>query len=174
MLVKAVDFEDQPQDGRPGGRADRRDTGRSGCGRLNYDGNRYGITLEEQPAADGAPGLTLDKNTVFLVTGAAGASPAPSSAIWRAASGGIFYLLDLVALPDAERRGACSAKRQRSAQAAVDRRGESGRRKPTPAQIDKQIIAIERQEAACVRSRRCSRRAAWRTIAASTCSTARR
>ncbi|MFN8563280.1 MAG: hypothetical protein U0703_17070 [Anaerolineae bacterium] len=42
---------------------------------IGHDGNRYGIALEEQPAADGAPGLTLDKNTVFLVTGAAGASP---------------------------------------------------------------------------------------------------
>ena len=37
-----------------------------------YNDERTTVTLVERPAADGGAGLTLDKDSVFLVTGAAG------------------------------------------------------------------------------------------------------
>ena len=37
-----------------------------------HDGLRFAITLTEQTAKDGNPGMVLDANTVFVVTGAAG------------------------------------------------------------------------------------------------------
>ena len=47
------------------------------------DGLRWTIGLEEQSATDNQPGLTLDENTVFLVTGAAGeASSQRSRRTW--------------------------------------------------------------------------------------------
>ena len=65
-------------------------------------GLRWTIGLEEQPAADGQPGLTLDENTVFLITGAAGNIVSAITADLAAASGGTFYLLDLVPEPAAD------------------------------------------------------------------------
>ena len=64
------------------------------------DGLRWTIGLEEQSAADGRPALTLDQKTVFLITGAAGSIVSAITADLAAASGGTFYLLDLVPEPD--------------------------------------------------------------------------
>ena len=59
-----------------------------------------GRSAEEQSAADGRTGLTLDENTVFVITGAAGSIVSAITADLAAASGGTFYLLDLVPEPD--------------------------------------------------------------------------
>src|ERR1019366_6934654 len=59
-------------------------------------GLRWTVGLQEQSAADGQPGLTFDQNTVFLITGAAGSIVSAITADLAAASGGIFYLFDLV------------------------------------------------------------------------------
>ncbi|MFN8563279.1 MAG: SDR family NAD(P)-dependent oxidoreductase [Anaerolineae bacterium] len=65
-----------------------------------------------------------------------------------AASGGSFYLLDLVALPDAGlTRRLFRSDKEALKQQLIDA-AKAADEKPTPAQIDKQIIAIERQEAA--------------------------
>ncbi len=37
-----------------------------------WQDGRYTVTLVEEPASDGQPGLTLNADSVFLVTGAAG------------------------------------------------------------------------------------------------------
>ncbi len=65
----------------------------------HHDGLRWTITLEERPAADGQPGPGADKDTVFVVTGAAGGITSAIVADLAGASGGTFYLLDLVAEP---------------------------------------------------------------------------
>ena len=102
-LVKAVDFA-----------ADRtaaeiaaalveetlRDPGAVEIGYKN--GLRWTVGLQEQPANDGQPGLTLDNNSVFLITGAAGSIVSAITADLAAASGGTFYLLDLIPEPDRE------------------------------------------------------------------------
>src|ERR1019366_6314196 len=99
--VKAVDFE---AGRRPWEVAEilldetLRDTGAVEIG--YRAGLRFGIGLEEQPATDGRPGMTLGKDTVFLITGAAGSIVSAITADLAAASGGTFYLLDLAPEPD--------------------------------------------------------------------------
>jgi hypothetical protein len=61
---------------------------------------RWTVGLEEQSASDGNPGMVLDKSSVFVVTGAAGSIVSAITADLAAASGGTFYLLDLVPKPD--------------------------------------------------------------------------
>jgi hypothetical protein len=61
---------------------------------------RWTVGLEEQSATDGNPGMVLDKSSVFVVTGAAGSIVSAITADLAAASGGTFYLLDLVPKPD--------------------------------------------------------------------------
>ena len=102
-LVKAVDFEAERK---PSEIADilieetLRDPGAIEIG--YKDGLRWTVALQEQPATDGKPGLILDSNTVFLVTGAAGSIVSAITADLATASGGTFYLLDLVPEPDPE------------------------------------------------------------------------
>ena len=52
------------------------------------DGQRWAIGLKEQPAGEADPGLKLDKETVFVVTGAAGSIVSAITSDLAAASGG--------------------------------------------------------------------------------------
>jgi hypothetical protein len=64
---------------------------------------RWTVGLQEQPAADGAARIDAGQsNTVFVVTGAAGSIVSAITADLATASGGTFYLLDLVPEPDPE------------------------------------------------------------------------
>jgi acyl transferase domain-containing protein/NAD(P)-dependent dehydrogenase (short-subunit alcohol dehydrogenase family) len=110
---------------------------------------RWTIALEEQSAVDGTPGLTLDKNTVFVITGAAGSIVSAITADLAAASGGLFYLLDLVAHPDpnnADLKRFVTDKEnlKRDLFARIQARGE----RATPALVEKELAAIERAHAA--------------------------
>jgi acyl transferase domain-containing protein/acyl carrier protein/NAD(P)-dependent dehydrogenase (short-subunit alcohol dehydrogenase family) len=110
---------------------------------------RWAIGLEEQSAADGRPGLTLDQNTVFLITGAAGSIVSAITADLATASGGTFYLLDLVPEPDpnnADLKRFASDKEglKRELFARIQARGE----RATPALVEKELSALERAQAA--------------------------
>jgi NAD(P)-dependent dehydrogenase (short-subunit alcohol dehydrogenase family) len=113
------------------------------------DGLRFTVSLAERPAADGAAGLSLSKETVFVVTGAAGGITSAIVADLAAASGGVFWLLDLVAAPS---KGDPKIALFRSDREGLKRllieeakaRGE----KPTPVAIDKVLLGVERSEAA--------------------------
>jgi NAD(P)-dependent dehydrogenase (short-subunit alcohol dehydrogenase family) len=149
-LVKAVDFE-------PSGTASElaeilieetlRDPGAIEIG--HKLGQRWTVGLEEQPAADGQPGMVLDKDSVFLITGAAGSIVSAITADLAAASGGTFYLLDMAPEPDpnnsdlkrfvSDRDGL-----KRDLFARIQARGE----RATPALVEKQLAAIERAVAA--------------------------
>jgi acyl transferase domain-containing protein len=112
-------------------------------------GLRWSICLAEQPAADGQPGLQLNENTVFLVTGAAGSIVSAITADLAAASGGTFYLLDLVPEPDPHhpdlRRLATEKEGlMRDLHARIKARGE----RATPALVDKELAGLERAQAA--------------------------
>ena len=115
-----------------------------------YQDNRYTVTLVEEPAADGQPGLTLGPDSVYLVTGAAGGiTSAIIGDLAAAGGGGSFYLLDLVPEPARDdqqialfRQGKDALKQHLIASARAT--GE----KVTPAQIDKQLMVVERNEAA--------------------------
>jgi NAD(P)-dependent dehydrogenase (short-subunit alcohol dehydrogenase family) len=150
-LVKAVDFEAER---RPSEVADIliEETLRDpGAVEIGYkDGLRWTVGLQEQPAADGQPGLAFDGNTVFLVTGAAGSIVSAITADLATASGGTFYLLDLVPEPDPDNP---DLKRfvtdkdglKRDLFARIQARGE----RATPALVEKELAALERAQAAC-------------------------
>ncbi len=149
-LVKAVDFA---AEGKPSEIAELlieetlRDTG---AVEIGYKaGLRWTIGLQEQPAADGQPGLTLDEDTVFLITGAAGSIVSAITADLASASGGTFYLLDLVPEPDTDNpdfKRFVSDKEglKRDLFARIQARGE----RATPALVEKELGALERAQAA--------------------------
>jgi malonyl CoA-acyl carrier protein transacylase/NAD(P)-dependent dehydrogenase (short-subunit alcohol dehydrogenase family) len=124
-----------------------RDNGAVEVGYKN--GLRWTIGLNEQPVPDGQPGLTLDKKTVFLITGAAGSIVSAITADLAAASGGTFYLLDLVPEPDSNNP---DLKRfitdkdglKRDLFARIQARGE----RATPALVERELAALERAQAA--------------------------
>ncbi|MBE2267274.1 MAG: SDR family NAD(P)-dependent oxidoreductase [Anaerolinea sp.] len=150
VLVKAVDFEISRK---TAGLADTliaETLVDPGVVEIGYrDEMRYTVTLIEQPAADGQPGMVLDQSSVFVVTGAAGGITSAIVGDLAAASGGVFYLLDLVKTPNPadpniklfrENKDALKAKLIDEAKAAGER--------PTPVMIDKRVMSIERDEAA--------------------------
>ena len=113
------------------------------------EGERWTIGLREQPAADGQPGLTLDSNSVFVVTGAAGGIVSAITADLAAASGGTFYLLDLVPEPDPDNPDLARFANDRDGLkrelfTRIQARGE----RATPALVEKELTALERAQAA--------------------------
>ena len=112
-------------------------------------GQRWTVGLQEQPAADGEAGLALNKDTVFLITGAAGSIVSAITADLAAASGGTFYLLDLVPEPDPNnpdlnRLVSDKEGLKRDLFARIQARGE----RATPALVEKELAALERAQAA--------------------------
>jgi acyl transferase domain-containing protein/NAD(P)-dependent dehydrogenase (short-subunit alcohol dehydrogenase family) len=149
-LVKAVDFEREHP---PSEVAEvlieeaLRDPGAIEVG--HKSGLRWTVGLQDQPAADGRPGLTLDKDTVFLITGAAGSIVSAITADLATASGGTFYLLDLVPEPDPDspdlkRFASDKETLKRDLFARIQARGE----RATPALVEKELAVLERAEAA--------------------------
>src|SRR5579871_4164926 len=113
------------------------------------DGLRWTVRLEEQPPEDGRPGLTLDKTSVFVITGAAGSIVSAITADLAAASGGTFHLLDVVPEPragdpDLARFTTDKEGLKRDLHDRIQARGE----RPTPARIEKELAALERAQAA--------------------------
>jgi len=110
---------------------------------------RWTVGLQEQPATDGQPGMVLDKNSVFVITGAAGSIVSAITADLAAASGGTFYLLDLVPKPDPDNP---DLKRfvndrenlKRDLFARIQTRGD----RATPALVEKELASLERAHAA--------------------------
>jgi acyl transferase domain-containing protein/NAD(P)-dependent dehydrogenase (short-subunit alcohol dehydrogenase family)/acyl carrier protein len=149
-LVKAVDFEaDRNASEIAGLLLDEtfRDAGAVEIGYKN--GLRWTVGLREQPADDGEPGLTLDEDSVFVITGAAGSIVSAIAADLAAASGGTFYLLDLVPEPDADnpdlnRFVSDKDGLKRDLFARIQARGE----RATPALVEKELAALERAQAA--------------------------
>jgi NAD(P)-dependent dehydrogenase (short-subunit alcohol dehydrogenase family)/acyl carrier protein len=149
-LVKAVDFEAK-RNASDIAEALIDETLRDpGAVEIGYKaGLRWTVALQEQPAADGQPGLKLDSDTVFLITGAAGSIVSAITADLAAASGGAFYLLDLVPEPDPDdpdlkRFVTDKEGLKRDLFARIQARGE----RATPALVEKELVALERAQAA--------------------------
>ncbi len=149
-LVKVVDFEAERKTSEIADILIEETLRDPGAVEIGYKaGRRWTITLQEQPAADGKPGLILDSNTVFVVTGAAGSIVSAITADLATASGGTFYLLDLVPEPDPKNpdlRRFVSDKDalKRDLFARIQARGE----RATPALVEKELAALERALAA--------------------------
>ena len=149
-VVKVVDFEAERKPSEVADILIEETLRDPGAIEIGYkEGLRWTVGLQEQPAADGKPGLTLDSNTVFVVTGAAGSIVSAITADLATASGGTFYLLDLVPEPNPEN---ADLKRfvtdkdglKRDLFARIQARGE----RATPALVEKELAALERAQAA--------------------------
>ena len=152
VLVKAVDFE-LGRDVSALAEVLVEETLRDpGAIEVGYkEAERWTVGLQQQPAEDGQPGLTLDSNSVFVVTGAAGGIVSAITADLAAASGGIFYLLDLVPEPDPNnpdltRFVSDKEGLKRELFGRIQARGE----RATPALVEKELAALERAQAALV------------------------
>ncbi len=150
LIVKAVDFDLSRKTAEPADLLIAETLSDPGVVEVGYhEGLRYTITLEEQPARDGAPGMVLDEQSVFVVTGAAGGITSAIVSDLAVNSRGIFYLLDLVAAPARDDAHIALFRSDKDAlkRTLIDEAKARGE-KPTPATIDKQIVGIERSEAA--------------------------
>jgi 3-oxoacyl-(acyl-carrier-protein) synthase/NAD(P)-dependent dehydrogenase (short-subunit alcohol dehydrogenase family)/acyl carrier protein len=122
-----------------------------GCVEVGYAGDaRWTIGLQEQPAADGQPGLVLDDSTVYIVTGAAGSIVSAIVAdLARAGGGGVFHLLDLAPAPDpADADLAHYAADREGLKAELIARHAAAGEKVTPVVVERELAALERGSAA--------------------------
>ncbi|MCB0159567.1 MAG: SDR family NAD(P)-dependent oxidoreductase, partial [Caldilineaceae bacterium] len=150
VLVKAVDFAAGRKTADPADQLIAETLFDPGIVEVGYvDGQRFTVTLTEQPARDGQPGMTLDGDTVFVVTGAAGGITSAIVTDLAVASKGVFYLLDLVDSPPRNDPNILLFRGDKDGlkRKLIDEAKARGER-PTPVMIDKQIMAIERSEAA--------------------------
>ena len=150
MTVKAVDFE---ADAKPDEIAEllfAETFDDPGAVEIGYKaGDRWTVGLEEQAILT-PDAVEFDKDSVFVVTGAAGSIvSAITSDIAAAAGGGTFYLLDLALEPDAAnpdiaRLDTDMEGLKRDIFERLKARGE----RATPVVVDKEIAALERAQAA--------------------------
>ncbi|MCB1300717.1 MAG: SDR family NAD(P)-dependent oxidoreductase, partial [Tetrasphaera sp.] len=158
-LVKAVDL---PASRKTAAIADLlieetlRDPGCVEVGRA-ADGLRYGVAFVERAftplGPDGSPhgegGMTLGKDSVFVITGAAGSIVSAITADLAKASGGTFHLLDLTPSPDPDDEDINTFRDDKAAlKARIATRLKEQGKKATPVLIDREIARIERLEAA--------------------------
>jgi NAD(P)-dependent dehydrogenase (short-subunit alcohol dehydrogenase family) len=149
VLVKAVDFEPGREAAELAEILIEETLSDPGAVEIGYkQAARWSVGLEEQPAIDGQPGLSLDSNSVFVVTGAAGSIVSAITSDLAAASGGTFYLLDMVpepdpANPDLARFLGDKEGLMRDLFVRIQARGE----RATPALVEKELLALERAHA---------------------------
>ena len=149
-FVKTVDFEAERKASDVAAALVAETLRDPGAIEIGYQGGlRWTVSLEEQPPEDGQPGLALNKDTVFLVTGAAGSIVSAITADLAAASGGTFYLLDLVPEPDPDnpdlqRLANDKEGLMRDLHARLKARGK----RATPALVEKELAGLERAQAA--------------------------
>ena len=150
VLVKAVDFEAGCNPNEIAGLLIEETLHDPGAVEIGHkSGLRWAIGLKEAPVADGQPGLTLDENSVFVITGAAGSIVSAITADLATASGGTFYLIDVVPQPDPRNPDLARFVTdkdglKRDIFARIQARGE----RATPALVEKELAALERACAA--------------------------
>ena len=115
---------------------------------LDNDG-RWTIGLRDIRVDGSSTGLELDKDTVFVVTGAAGSIVSAIVADLATASGGTFHLLDLAPEPDPTDPDIARFVTDRNGlkRDIFERIKASGER-ATPAMVEKELARLERAEAA--------------------------
>jgi 3-oxoacyl-(acyl-carrier-protein) synthase/acyl carrier protein/NAD(P)-dependent dehydrogenase (short-subunit alcohol dehydrogenase family) len=149
-LVKAVDFEPSRKTAALSELLLEETLRDAGAVEIGYRyGRRWTIGLEEKPLDRAASGLALGKNTVFLITGAAGSIVSAITADLAAASGGTFHLLDLApkpdpSNPDLQRFAGDKESLKRDIFERLKARGE----RATPALVEKEMAVLERSHAA--------------------------
>jgi NAD(P)-dependent dehydrogenase (short-subunit alcohol dehydrogenase family) len=129
-----------------------------GCveiGRLGA--RRFGVAFIEAPfpalGDDGQPvpgaGLALGRETVFVVSGAAGSIVSAITADLAMASGGIFHLLDLTPAPDRDDPDLAAFRSDRDGlKTTLAARLKAAGERATPVAIERELARIERLNAA--------------------------
>ncbi len=151
-LVKAIDFEPSRKTSAFSDVLIEETLSDPGAVEIGYhQGQRWTIGLEEKTLSPDAAGMTLGKETVFLVTGAAGSIVSAITADLAAASGGTFHLLDLAPEPDpsnADLNRFATDKEglKRDIFERLKARGE----RATPVLVEKEMAALERSCTALV------------------------
>jgi NAD(P)-dependent dehydrogenase (short-subunit alcohol dehydrogenase family) len=150
VLVKAVDFALGRKASEIADLLIEETLGDPGAMEIGHSGERrFTVGLREEPASDGQPGLTLDRESVFVVTGAAGSIVAAITADLATASGGTFYLLDLAPAPDPESQ---DLRRFTSDREGLKRdlfeRAKARGERATPAMVERELAGIERAHCA--------------------------
>jgi NAD(P)-dependent dehydrogenase (short-subunit alcohol dehydrogenase family) len=113
------------------------------------DGLRWTVTMQEQPVEDGLPGMKLGPESVFVVTGAAGSIVSAITSDLASASGGTFYLLDVVQEPDPKNEELkIFATNKDSLKGKIAARLSTGKKKATPVMVEKELANLERLHAA--------------------------
>ncbi len=150
LLAKVVDFEDGASPEMIA-RALLDETERDpGAVEIGYAlGLRVTVGLEVMQAVpdDAKPGLKLDGNTVFAVTGGAGAITVAIVRDLAAASHGTFYLLDARAMPPESEHALLETvvKDREAAKREVFERIKAEKGRATPAQVEEKLFDLERQ-----------------------------
>ena len=149
-IVKAVDFEADRKAAEVAELLIEETLRDPGVVEVGYKGGlRWTVGLQEQPVADGQPGMTLGPNTVFVVTGAAGSIVSAITADLAAASGGTFYLLDLVPEPDPNNPDLTRFVSDKDGlKRDLFARIQASGQRATPALVEKELAGLERAQAA--------------------------
>ncbi len=153
MLAKAVDF---PISRKTAALADAlieetvRDPGAMEVGRAGD--RRWSVGLRQVPFGDGRGGLTLGSDTVYAVTGAAGAIVSAIVAdLAQAGGGGVFHLLDLAPEPDpADPDLVRYATDREGLKAAIIGRLTASGKRPTPVAVERELARCERLYSALI------------------------
>ena len=112
-------------------------------------GLRWTVGLEERPATGAAATISLGKDSVFLITGAAGSITSAITADLASASGGTFHLLDLA--PDPDRNDAEIRKfleDKEGLKRDIFEHLKADGERATPKMVDAALASIERRQAA--------------------------
>ncbi len=122
----------------------------SGAVEIGYKHERrWTIGLEEQPVSETKTALELNKDSVFVITGAAGSIVSAITSDLATASGGTFHLLDLTPKPDPNDADLQKfvTEKENLKRDIFQRLKESGQ-KATPVMVEKELARLERLQAA--------------------------
>jgi acyl transferase domain-containing protein/NAD(P)-dependent dehydrogenase (short-subunit alcohol dehydrogenase family)/acyl carrier protein len=150
LLAKVVDFEDGASPEMIARALLDETECDPGAVEIGYAGGlRVTIGLEVMQAlpADTKPPIKLDENTVFAVTGGAGAITVAIVRDLAAASRGTFYLLDARAMPPESEHALLQTvvKDREAAKREVFERIKAEKGRATPAQVEEKLFDLERQ-----------------------------
>jgi acyl transferase domain-containing protein len=156
-IVKAVDFADAAKAAAVADQLMEETLCDPGCVEIGRSGEqqRVGIAFVEAPlpALDDQTavrsGTALGKDSVFVVTGAAGSIVSAITADLAVASGGTFHLLDLTPAPDRNDRDVAAFRSDRDGlKATLAQRLKAAGEKATPVAIERELARLERLSAA--------------------------
>ena len=113
--------------------------------------HRWTIGLEEKSLKQDSKGMKLSKDSVFVITGAAGSIVSAIISDLAENSAGIFYLLDLTEKPDPNNADIqrFASDKENLKLYIFNRLKESGER-ATPTMVEKELAKIERMQSALV------------------------